>query len=185
MNLKALAPLLAGAAALGLAGCADPTDEAADASAEGENDPRIAMAELSPTQGHDVRGTVTFVEEPDGIRVIANVTGLSEGRHGFHIHENGDCSAPDASSAGGHFNPTNQPHAGPDAEERHVGDLGNLEAVNTGAAALERVDEHLSFEGENSILGKAVIVHAGADDLTSQPSGDAGGRVACGVIRLQ
>jgi len=106
------------------------------------------------------------------------------GEHGFHVHENGDCSAPDASSAGGHFNPADHEHAGPDAERQHMGDMGNITAGEDGTA---RVDAEYRFlvldpEADNSIMGKAVVVHAGADDMSSQPSGDAGARVACGVI---
>lgn len=144
-----------------------------------------AIAELQPTQGNKVRGTVRFLDEGGKVRVIAEITGLTPGEHGFHVHENGDCSAPDASSAGGHFNPTNQPHAARDAEARHIGDLGNLTADNSGRAQLDYVDSKLTLNGPNSILGKAVIVHAGRDDLRSQPSGDSGARVACGTIELE
>ena len=143
-----------------------------------------AMATLSPTEGNDVRGRVTFVDTPDGVRVFAEISGLSEGMHGFHVHETGDCSAPDATSAGGHFNPDDHPHGAPDAPsaERHDGDLGNLEAGVDGVARYERTDTNVALSGPNSVIGKAVIVHAGQDDYTSQPSGDAGSRVACGVI---
>jgi Cu-Zn family superoxide dismutase len=142
----------------------------------------VATATLSPASGSNVRGTVKFLQEKDGIRVEAEITGLSPGKHGFHIHEKGDCSAPDASSAGGHFNPTGMPHAGPTEHHRHVGDFGNLEADESGNAKYSRSFSDLKIAGETSILGKAVIVHAKADDLKTQPSGDAGGRVACGVI---
>lgn len=144
--------------------------------------PTVATAILSPASGSSVRGTVKFIQEKDGIRVEAEITGLSPGKHGFHIHEKGDCSAPDASSAGGHFNPTGMPHAGPMDHQRHVGDFGNLEADESGKAKYSRSFSDLKITGETSILGKAVIVHAKADDLKTQPSGDAGGRVACGVI---
>lgn len=145
----------------------------------------LAATVLEPTEGNQVTGTVNFVEAPDGIRVQATVEGLEPNTtHGFHIHEEGDCSAPDASSAGGHFNPTDDPHGGPDdpADERHVGDLGNLESNADGVATYDRVDELLTVDGNTSILGRGVIVHAGADDLESQPTGDAGARLACGVI---
>jgi Cu-Zn family superoxide dismutase len=108
--------------------------------------------------------------------------GLNPGQYGFHIHEYGDCTAPAGTSAGGHFNPENQPHAGPDQAQRHVGDLGNLEADNSGNAHYEKTDTHLKFDGRDSIIGRGVIVHTGVDDLVSQPSGNAGPRVACGVI---
>jgi Cu-Zn family superoxide dismutase len=106
--------------------------------------------------------------------------------HGFHIHENGDCSAPDGSSAGGHFNPTDQNHGGPDASVHHIGDLGNIRADENGNATYEATLSFLSLgDGENSILNRGLIVHALEDDLVSQPTGAAGARLACGVIRKQ
>lgn len=141
-----------------------------------------ATAQLNPTQGNDVTGTVTFTKVDNGIKVVADIEGLTPGKHGFHIHENGDCSAPDASSAGGHFNPEGVNHGGPTDSVRHVGDMGNIEADNDGNAHFEWIDPLMSFEGTHNIIGKAVIVHSGADDLKSQPSGDAGSRLACGVI---
>ena len=141
-----------------------------------------AVAKLNPTQGNKTRGTVVFIREPEGVRVVAEVTGLTPGKHGFHIHEKGDCSAPDATSAGGHFNPTGAPHGAPTETRRHAGDFGNITANAQGVARFERVDNMIKLDGPHSILGKAVIVHAKADDLKTQPTGDAGGRVACGVI---
>ena len=138
-----------------------------------------AIAVLSPTEGNDLQGTVTFIQTPEGVRVQANLTGLTAGtEHGFHVHQYGDCSASDGTSAGGHFNPHGADHAGPDAASRHVGDLGNSEAT------YDRVDTQLAFEGESSIIGRAVVVHGGTDDLSSQPSGAAGPRIACGVIGI-
>jgi Cu-Zn family superoxide dismutase len=142
-----------------------------------------AVAQLAPTDGSSVSGTVRFFAEERGVRVIADLTGLIPGEHGFHVHENGDCSAPEASSAGGHFNPQGAKHGGREDAERHVGDMGNITAKADGTAHLEYVDPHLSLLGDTSIIGRAVIVHAGRDDQQSQPSGDAGARVACGVIR--
>jgi Cu-Zn family superoxide dismutase len=127
---------------------------------------------------------VHFYAEADGIRVVANVQGLGAGLHGFHVHEFGDCSAPDGTSAGGHFNPEGQPHGGPADAQRHVGDLGNLTADDAGAAETNQVDSFLAMSGTHSILGRGVIVHAGEDDLTSQPTGAAGPRLACGVIGI-
>lgn len=140
-----------------------------------------AIAVLHSASGSKVTGTVTFTKTNDIVLVVADITGLTPGKHAFHIHEFGDCSAADASSAGSHFNPTNKPHGAPDAAERHIGDLGNLEADSSGKAHLELKDKVLKFSGENSILGHAVIVHEKVDDW-SQPVGNAGGRVACGVI---
>lgn len=143
-----------------------------------------AMAVLRPTQGSQASGIVTFVKEKNGTRVIAVVKGLTTGLHGIHIHEGKDCSAPDASSAGGHFNPAGMPHGGPADQKRHAGDLGNVEANVYGNVYQEQVDRVISLEGPDSIIGRTVVVHAGADDLKSQPAGGSGARVACGVIRV-
>ena len=144
-------------------------------------EPTKAIAILHSASGSKVTGTVTFTKTGDAVQVVADITGLTPGKHAFHIHEFGDCSAADASTAGTHFNPMNKPHGAPDAAEHHVGDMGNLEADSTGKAHLELKSNLLKFSGENSILGRSVIVHDKVDDW-SQPVGNAGGRVACGVI---
>jgi Cu-Zn family superoxide dismutase len=145
--------------------------------------PLKAIAVIQPTTGNKVSGTVTFTEEADGVRIQADLTGLAPGKHGFHVHEFGDCSAPDLISAGGHFNSTNKPHGGPDAAERHVGDMGNLEADASGAAKLNYVDHEISLTNDQRCaIGRSVIVHAKADDLKTPPAGDSGARIACGVI---
>lgn len=141
-----------------------------------------AVAVMHPTEGNKAEGVVTFTKEKKGIRVTASLKGLSPGEHGFHIHEKGDCGAPDASSAGAHFDPTHMAHGAPDAGKRHVGDLGNIEADLAGNAEYDRLDSVITFEGPTSILDKGVIVHAQQDDLKTQPTGAAGARVACGVI---
>lgn len=147
---------------------------------------RVATCELSPVGDSGVSGTVTFTSTPMGIEVAAEVTGLTPGKHGFHIHEYGDCSAPDGTSAGGHFNPAGVPHAGPDEMRAHAGDLGNLVADASGRAVLTMRSGRITIgHGRHDILGRGVIVHAGEDDLATQPTGGAGGRVACGVIRAQ
>ena len=126
-----------------------------------------------------------FTEEADGVRVHAEIKGLTPGKHGFHVHEFGDCSAADLSSAGAHFNPTNKPHAGPDDVARHVGDMGNIEADASGAAKLDYVDHNISLtKDQGFVIGRSVVVHAKADDLKTQPSGDSGARIACGVIGI-
>ncbi len=155
----------------------------AQAPEEKSSAPLKAIALLHPTEGNKISGTVTFTEVADGVQVQAEITGLTPGKHGFHVHEFGDCSAADASSAGAHFNPTNQSHAGPDADARHVGDMGNIEADASGVAKLDYLDHTISLANdEQSIIGRSVVVHAKADDLKSQPAGDSGARVACGVI---
>ena len=143
-----------------------------------------AVADLSPTEGNTVRGTVTFTQEAGGVRIVAELAGLAPGDHGFHILETGDCSALDAASAAGHLNPAGAPHGAPEVQARHVGDLGNVTADASGNARYDRMDTQLSLEGEHSVVGRTVVVHTGADDLTSQPAGNAGPRAACGVIAL-
>lgn len=144
--------------------------------------PGKAVAVLVPTQGNTASGTVTFTKAEGGVRVVVNLSNVPPGDHGFHIHEFGDCSAADGTSAGGHFNPTKMDHAGPAAEKRHVGDLGNVTANAEGKVTLDYVDKHLAFMGPSSIIGRGLILHAQPDDLKTQPTGAAGGRIACGVI---
>lgn len=141
-----------------------------------------ALAVLNPTEGNKVHGMVTFTQSGNQVKVVADIEGLTPGKHGFHIHEFGDCSAKDGSAAGGHYNPAGANHAAPDAAQRHAGDLGNVEASAAGMAHVEFTDSVMKFTGTGSIVGRGVIVHANADDLKTQPTGNAGGRVACGVI---
>jgi Cu-Zn family superoxide dismutase len=140
-----------------------------------------AVANLQPSSGSQVKGTVTFTKMGDDVQVVADVENLKPGKHGFHIHEKGDCSAPDASSAGAHFNPTHQHHGGPDSVERHAGDFGNITADASGKGHLDWKGK-LKFSGAESIIGKSVIVHEKEDDLKTDPSGNSGTRIACGVI---
>lgn len=143
-----------------------------------------AIAVLNPTQGNEVRGMVKFSKVAGGVHVVADLTGLKPGEHGFHLHEFGDASSADGTSAGGHFNPAKENHGAPTAEHRHAGDLGNLKADASGHAVLDYVDAKLSLDGAASIVGHGVVVHANPDDFTTQPTGNAGGRVAVGVIGL-
>lgn len=142
--------------------------------------PQVATAHF---EGPHVLGTVTFTATPSGVQIVANLTGLTPGEHGFHIHEKGDCSAPDFSSAGGHFNPTNSRHGGPDSPERHVGDLGNLVADANGHAHYERLDSVIQLAGDATIIGRSVVIHEKPDDFTTQPTGNSGSRIGCGVIK--
>lgn len=143
-----------------------------------------AIAVISPTAGHETHGIVTFTKAEFGIRIQATVTGLTPGDHGFHIHRFGDISRPDGVAAGGHFNPEGHSHAHPDAEQRHVGDLGNITADETGYGYYDKVDTTISFSGLNNIIGRGVIVHLNPDDKTTQPTGGAGARVGQGVIGI-
>ena len=177
-------PFMMAALAVVLTGCGQRSSN--DYASAQQATPEItkAVATLHPTEGNAVKGQVTFTKVPGGIQVVAVVEGLTPGEHGFHIHQYGDCTALDAKSAGGHFNPENKPHGAPTDTARHVGDLGNLVADSSGTAHYEWTDTLISFTGSHSIIGRAVIVHAGADDLKSQPTGNAGARVACGVIGI-
>jgi Cu-Zn family superoxide dismutase len=143
-----------------------------------------AIAVLNPTQNNKVTGTVTFSKVEPGVKVVADIKGLTPGTHGFHIHQFGDCSAPSADSAGGHYNPAGKPHGAPENQERHAGDLGNLVADSSGKAYLERTDTVIAINGPNSVIGRGIIIHEASDDMTTQPTGNAGTRIACGVIGI-
>jgi Cu-Zn family superoxide dismutase len=144
-----------------------------------------AMAPLQAKSGSQVAGTIFFTQQDGGLRVVARVSGLKPNQeHGFHVHEKGDCSAPDATSAGGHFNPTGQPH-GSQAMPHHGGDMPSLKADAVGNAEATFTIEGVTLAGAtDGVIGKAVVVHAKADDYKTQPTGDSGGRIACGVIAL-
>lgn len=140
-----------------------------------------AIAHVKSFKGDQIKGTVVFTKVSDGIKIEADVEGLSPGQHGFHVHEFGNCSG-EGEAAGAHFNPTHSQHGGPDSPVRHVGDLGNLVANEEGRAHYERVDSIIRFEGENSIIGRSIIIHADPDDYKTQPSGASGAKIACGII---
>jgi Cu-Zn family superoxide dismutase len=131
-----------------------------------------------------IRGVVHFTATDDGVTIRGEITGLKPGKHGFHIHEYGDCTSGDAKCAGGHFNPEKKKHGGPDSEERHVGDLGNITADETGKAVIDMKDKQVALSGSHSIIGRAVIIHGDADDLKSDPAGNAGPRIAGGVVGI-
>ncbi|MFO1415143.1 MAG: superoxide dismutase family protein [Burkholderiales bacterium] len=142
-----------------------------------------AVAKLEPTTGNTARGTVTFTQKGDKVVVDARVAGLAPGSHGFHIHEKGDCSSGDGMSAGGHFNPVGKPHASPATTDRHTGDMPMLVADAGGNAVLVvELDVMTVGSGPNDIVGRGLIVHKDADDFKTQPTGNSGARVACGVI---
>ncbi|MGH8720717.1 MAG: superoxide dismutase family protein [Burkholderiales bacterium] len=147
-------------------------------------DPPRATAGLEATKGNKAVGEVTFEQVGGKLRVTAQVIGLKPGQeHGFHIHEVGDCSSGDGMSAKGHFNPYGKPH-GPQGSEHHAGDMPNLKADGKGRVRMTaELDVVTVSAGPASIIGRAVIVHADPDDYTTQPTGNAGARMACGVIR--
>jgi superoxide dismutase, Cu-Zn family len=141
-----------------------------------------AVADLIPTKGSKVHGRVTFTPTGNGTHVHAEISGLTPGDHGFHIHEYGVWSE-DGLAAGSHYDPTMQMHhAGIDTPKRHIGDLGNITANANGNATLDLDDPSLVFHGPTSIIGRGLVVHEKADDLKTQPTGNAGGRLAVGVI---
>jgi Cu-Zn family superoxide dismutase len=141
-------------------------------------------ATLASSAGNDVAGTVVFAQEGRKVFVIAEVTGLKPGPHGFHVHEKGDCSAPDFASAGGHFNPGSDPHGHPSGGAHHVGDMPLLVADASGKATARAELRSMSIGGgATDITGKSVVVHADPDDFRTQPAGNSGARVACGVIK--
>lgn len=142
-----------------------------------------AEAKLEPRSGSGVSGIVRFTQSGDALRVEAKVSGLTPGEHGFHVHESGDCSAPDASSAKGHFNPGSKSHGHHGGAERHAGDMPNLVADASGNAGFQGDISMLSLgSGANGIIGRSVVIHADPDDYKSQPAGNSGKRIACGTI---
>ncbi len=144
-----------------------------------------ALCTLVAIGDSKVKGAIRFVQEGEMVRITGEVTGLEPGRHGFHVHEKGDLSDKETGkSAGGHFNPTDQPHGKKADGKRHVGDLGNIDASDEGVATISMEDNVVSLTGENSIVGKSIVIHAGEDKFT-QPSGDAGDRVAFGLIESE
>ncbi|MCV2354817.1 superoxide dismutase family protein [Paucibacter sp. B2R-40] len=180
------------AAALALSACATP-ETAHDKQAAGAQGTSamagmsamtgMAMASLTPTQGNNVRGLVMFHEKDGHVMVHAKLSGLkANAEHGFHLHEKGDCASTDGTSAGGHFNPDGKPH-GPQTADHHAGDMPALKADANGI-----VDQKFMLHGPTvaagpaSINGRSVIVHIAPDDYATQPTGNSGARIACGVI---
>ena len=143
-----------------------------------------AIATLEPTTGNHARGTVTFRKDGDSVAVTATVSGLKPGaQHGFHVHEKGDCSSGDGMSTGGHFNPEAKPH-GPQASPHHAGDMPALVADSYGTASTTFTLKGVSVSGGIAdLVGRGLIVHRDPDDYTTQPTGNAGPRIACAVIR--
>jgi superoxide dismutase, Cu-Zn family len=143
-----------------------------------------AVAVLQPTKGNPLAGVIWFDAVSDGVRVHGAVTGLAPNTtHGFHIHQFGDASSDDGTAAGGHYNPDDHPHGGPADGLHHAGDLGNITADAGGKATVDVLVKGVSLAGmQDPIIGRAVVVHAGADDLKTQPTGNAGARLAVGVI---
>ena len=174
MNLR---PVFITICAAWLIGCAVPRTSAPASSGTG------VAAVLQPTRGNNVTGTVWFVQDGPVVDVRGRVSGLTPNQeHGFHVHEKGDCSSVDAMSAGEHLNPKAKPH-GPPEGEHHAGDLPALKADAKGEASVHaRVAGTVLGSGAGDLAGKALVVHARPDDYATQPSGNSGARIACGVI---
>ncbi len=162
------------AAALAIAGCATAPVE-----------PLRATTQLQPTKGNKTFGEATFEEVNGKVHVVIYVQGLKPGaEHGLHIHEVGDCSSGDGMSTKGHFNPLGMPHANHASAQRHAGDLPSLKADKSGRGKVDAmIDVIVVAPGATSIVGRGLIVHADPDDFKTQPTGNAGARIACGVIR--
>lgn len=180
--------------ALGCAPAEEPAEEEALGEVEEVEEPAettveteatTATATLTTADGTEV-GTVTFTETAVGVQVSADFHDVAgDGNHGFHVHQNGECSPPDFTSAGDHFNPENVDHACPPTTPRHAGDFGNV-SITGGTGLLDLTTDGITVApGDTSVVGKAVILHGGEDDCTSQPSGNAGARYACGVVEIE
>ncbi len=146
---------------------------------------KSAWGKIEPKSGSKVTGDVLFKADAEGkLTLSVKVEGAPAGEHAVHLHEKGDCSAADASSAGGHFNPYGHPHAAPAAEAKHSGDFGNLKVGADGKGSLELATPWLELEGGNGVVGRAFVVHEKVDDFKTQPTGNAGSRIGCAVIQL-
>ena len=191
----ALTPFLFAASVVTLSACssapltkdAAPAATSPAAQSTAQSTAKSATVILASASGSLVSGKLTVVPMGNGVHLTGEIGGLSPGStHAIHIHEKGDCSAADASSAGGHFNPSAQPHGKVGSGAHHGGDMDNLLANAEGVAKVNAHAEGVTLGGgaANDVAGKAVIVHAAADDYRTQPTGNAGGRVACGVITV-
>lgn len=145
---------------------------------------KAAQVMIKGTETHkDVKGKLVLREVDGGVHVTGEISGLTPGKHGFHVHQKGDLSDPKLTSAGGHFNPGGTKHGGPGSGEKHAGDWGNIEANEKGVAKIDETFKGVSLLGEqNGIMGRSIIVHAGPDDLKSDPAGNSGDRIAGGIV---
>lgn len=186
MRLTSLSAALAGLAL----GCATSSHHAgshhgdAPQAGDAQGGTPAATATLEPRSGSSMGGQGTFTRDGNRVVLVLDVTGVPAGTHAVHLHEKGDCSAPDASSAGPHWNPTEEPHGEWASTPHHLGDVGNLEVDEGGKGTLRLSTDRweVGTGGAHDIVGKALVVHATRDDFVSQPAGAAGGRIGCGVV---
>jgi Cu-Zn family superoxide dismutase len=166
---------------ISMVACTPPANSLSD----GDTPDSVATAKLDPKSGSEVVGVARFEQQGDNVVLLLSLSNATPGPHGVHLHENGDCSAPDGNSAGGHWNPTEDSHGEWGSDHYHFGDIGNIMVDTLGNGTLRFETDKWNLEEVNtfSVLGKSVVIHSGTDDLISQPSGDAGYKVACGVIR--
>lgn len=149
----------------------------------------MSVKAVCKLEGENVKGCVIFTQEGDVVKVTGQVTGLTQGQHGFHVHQFGDYTG-GCGTTGGHFNPSKKNHGAPVDADRHAGDLGNIEAGSDGVAKVDITDKVIQLTGPNSIIGRAIVVHADEDDLgkgghdDSLTTGHAGARLSCGVIGI-
>ena len=179
--------MLATGGVFALAACSSMPPASAPSPMPSTSTARMAVANLAPASGSLVSGKLTLMPMGDGVHVSGDIGGLAPGSsHGFHIHETGDCSAADASSAGGHFNPTASTHGKAATGAHHAGDIDNIVADASGVAHVNTHVMGVSLGGgaANDIAGRAFVVHAAADDYATQPSGNSGARIACGVVTV-
>jgi Cu-Zn family superoxide dismutase len=163
----------------------DTTAAPPEKSAEPAPAAPAAAAQIAPTQGNTVNGSLALAQTADGVHITGSIQGLKpDAEFGFHVHEKGDCTAPDGSSAGGHFNPTQAQHGNPTGPTHHAGDMLNIKSNGEGVAQVDVTASGTSLNGDpgTDIMGKAIVVHESPDDYTTQPSGNSGKRLACGVI---
>lgn len=164
------------------------TEMNSDMDENGEDEVKKVTVTLEPKSDSDLEGEVVFTEEDGEVSMTAIISGLTEGQHAIHIHETADCSADDGSSAGGHWNPTFEQHGKwGDAEGYHKGDIGNFDVDENGNGTISMTTDEWCIDcgdEEKDIIGKSIIVHDGVDDYVSQPAGDAGNRIGCGIIEM-
>jgi Cu-Zn family superoxide dismutase len=182
--MRLVRTLLALAPAALLAACSGSTSPTTTAAAPHAGP--TAVAAIEARSGSSLTGIATFVQNGDSVHVTVDVSNAPQGIHAVHLHEKGDCSAPDATSAGGHFNPAHMEHGSPDAAAHHAGDFGNMSVGEEGHGHLELDTRMLTvLPGDRSVDGRAVVVHAKEDDMHTQPTGNAGGRIGCGVVAVK